>query len=260
MPTISGFADELPRSCGGSDATPAVAELQDRRDDIADLVAAGAIDAAAQCALLAVDAAAPGPAARLSALHLASLGVRYAAEGNSSAAREAFDLALDTATGELGNDDLRPRLYRNVAAALDAEGRHASAARCLEAAVEHGADGSAVWQALGRARLKAGDPGGALDALNHAQRLKPSAAVTADLVLAELAVDASPAAARRALARLEGSRPDRSSVRWDFALARAHQVAGDAAHARAAIRRVLEHAAGELGAQELEQARSVLSH
>ncbi|MDE2868052.1 MAG: hypothetical protein OXR64_00855 [Chloroflexota bacterium] len=231
-------------------------QIQDRRDDIADLLTAGAVDAAAQCALLAIDDAAPGSAVRLSALHLASLGVRYAAEGNSSAAREAFDHALDTATGESGHDDLRPRLYRNVAAALDAEGHHASAARCLEAAVEHGADGSAVWQALGRARLKAGDPTGALDALDHAQRLKPTAAVTADLVLAELAVEASPAAARRALARLEASRPDRTSVRWNFALARAHQITGDSATAKAAFRRVLEHADGELGAQELAQARS----
>ena len=230
--------------------------IQDRRDDIADLLAAGAVDAAAQCALLAVDAAAPGPAARLSALHLASLGVRYAAEGAGAAAREAFDLALDTATGDSEDDDLRPRLYRNVAAALDAAGRHASAARCLEAAVEHGADGPVVWQALGRARLKAGDPAGALDALTHAQRLKPTAAVTADRVLAELAVEPSPAAARQALARLEASRPDRASVRWDFALARAHQLAGDARAAAAAFRRVLEHADGELGALELAQARS----
>lgn len=230
-------------------------QIQDHRDDIADLVAVGAVDAAAQCALLAVDAAAPGPAARLSALHLASLGVRYAAEGNSAAAREAFDHALDMATGESDGDDLRPRLYRNVAAALDAAGRHASAARCLEAAVEHGADGPAVWQALGRARLQAGDAAGALEALNHAQRLKPTAAVTADRVLAELAVEPSPAAARRALARLEASRPDRASVRWDFALARAHQLAGDTHAAAAAFRRVLEHADGELGARELAQAR-----
>ena len=230
--------------------------IQDRRDDIADLLAAGAVDAAAQCALLAVDAAAPGPAARLSALHLASLGVRYAAEGAGAAAREAFDLALDTATGDSEDDDLRPRLYRNVAAALDAAGRHASAARCLEAAVEHGADGAVVWQALGRARLKAGDPAGALDALTHAQRLKPTAAVTADRVLAELAVEPSPAAARQALARLQASRPDRASVRWDFAQARAHQLAGDARAAAAAFRRVLEHADGELGALELAQARS----
>ena len=230
--------------------------IQDHRDDIADLVAAGAVDAAAQCALLAVDSAAPGPAARLSALHLASLGVRYAAEGNSAAAREAFDHALDTATGESEHDDLRPRLYRNVAAALDAAGHHASAARCLEGAVELGADGAAVWQALGRARLKAGDSVGALEALNHAQRLKPTAAVTADLVLAELAEEPSSAAARRALARLEASRPDRASVRWDFALARAHQLAGDIKAATAAFQRVLEHADGELGAQELAQARS----
>ena len=232
-----------------------MADIQDRRDDIADLVAAGAVDAAAQCALLAVDAAAPSPEARLSALHLASLGVRYAAEGNSSAAREAFDLALDTATGESEDVDLRPRLYRNVAAALDAAGHHASAARCLEAAVEHGGNGSAVWQALGRARLKAGDPAGAVDALNHAQRLKPSAALTADRVLAELAVEPSPASARRALARLEASRPARASVRWDFAQARAHQLAGDATTASAAFRRVLEHADGELAAQELDLAR-----
>ena len=231
-------------------------DIQDHRDDIADLVAAGAVDAAAQCALLAVDAAAPGPAARLSALHLASLGVRYAAEGNSAAAREAFDLALDTATGNSENDDLRPGLYRNVAAALDDAGRHASAVRCLEAAVEHGGDGSAVWQALGRSRLKAGDPAGALEALNHAQRLKPTAAVTADRVLAELAVEPSAAAARRALARLEASRPDRTSVRWDFALARAHQQAGDLTAAKAAFRRVLEHTDGDLGAEELAQARS----
>ena len=229
--------------------------VQARRDDIADLLAAGAVDAAAQCALLAVDAAAPGPAVRLSALHLTSLGVRYAAQGNNAAAREAFDLALDTATGESEEADLRPRLYRNVAAALAAAGRHAAAARCLEDAVEHGADGPAVWQALGRARLKAGDPAGALEALNHAQRLKPAAAVTADLVLAELSVAPSPAAARRALARLEASRPDRVSVRWDFALARAHQLAGDAKAAAAAFRRVLEHADGELGALELAQAR-----
>ncbi len=235
-----------------------MAEIQDRRDDIADLVAAGAVDAAAQCALLAVDAAAPSPEARLSALHLASLGVRYAAEGNTSAAREAFDLALDTASGESGNDDLRPRLYRNVAAALDAAGHHGAAARCLEAAVEHGADGAAVWQALGRARLKAGDAPGALEALKHAERLNPTAAVTADRVLAELAVQPSSEAARRALARLEASRPDQASVRWDFALARAYQVGGDSAQARAAFRRVLEHADGELGAQELAQARSIL--
>ena len=235
-----------------------MAEIQDRRDDIADLVAAGAVDAAAQCALLAVDAAAPSPEARLSALHLASLGVRYAAEGNTSAAREAFDLALDTASGESGNDDLRPRLYRNVAAALDAAGHHGAAARCLEAAVEHGADGAAVWQALGRARLKAGDAPGALEALKHAERLNPTAAVTADRVLAELSVQPSSEAARRALARLEASRPDQASVRWDFALARAYQVGGDSARARAAFRRVLEHADGELGAQELAQARSIL--
>lgn len=229
--------------------------VQDRRDDLADLVAAGAVDAAAQCALLAIDATAASPAARLSALHMASLGVRYAAEGNSSAAREAFDLALDTATGESSNHDLKPRLYRNVAAALDAAGHHRSAARCLEDAVEHGADGPAVWQALGRARLKADDAAGALDALNHAQRLKPTAAVTADLVLAELAVEPSSAAARRALARLEASRPDRAPVRWDFALARAYQLAGETTTAAAAFRRVLEHANGELGAQELAQAR-----
>ncbi|MCY3958297.1 MAG: hypothetical protein OXG65_08385 [Chloroflexi bacterium] len=232
--------------------------IHDRRDDIADLIAAGAVDAAAQCALLAVDAAAPSPEIRLSALHLASLGVRYAAEGNSSAAREAFDLALDTATGASGADDLRPRLYRNVAAALDAAGHHASAARCLEAAVEHGAEGSAVWQALGRVRLKAGDAPGALEALQHAQRLKPTAAVTADLVLAELAVEVSPATARRALARLEASRPDRPSVRWDFALARAYQMAGDSVTATVAFRRVLEHTDGELGAQELALARNSL--
>jgi tetratricopeptide (TPR) repeat protein len=232
-----------------------VANIQDRRDDIADLVAAGAVDAAAQCALLAVDAAARSPEARLSAMHLASLGVRYAAEGNSSAAREAFDLALDTASGESGNDDLRPRLYRNVAAALDTAGHHASAARCLEAAVEHGADGPAVWQALGRARLKAGDAPGALEALNHSQRLNPTAASTADRVLAELEVQSSPEAARRALARLEASRPEQASVRWDFALARAHQMAGDAAKAKATFLRVLEHADGELGAQEMAQAR-----
>ena len=235
-----------------------MADIQDRRDDIADLLAAGAVDAAAQCALLAVDAAAPSPEIRLSALHLASLGVRYAAEGNSSAAREAFDLALDTATGESDGGDLRPRLYRNVAAALDAAGHHASAARCLETAVEHGADGSAVWQALGRARLKAGDAPGALEALKHAQRLKPTAAVTADRVLAELVAQPSAPAARRALARLAASRPDQASVRWDFALARAHQMAGDSATAKAAFRRVLEHADGELGAQELAQARSGL--
>ena len=232
-----------------------MSHIQDRRDDIADLVAAGAVDAAAQCALLAVDAAAPSPAARLSALHLASLGVRYAAEGNSAAAREAFDHALDTATGESEDDDLRPRLYRNVAAALDTAGRHASAARCLEAAVEQGASGAAVWQALGRMRLKAGNPTGALEALNHAQRLKPTAAVTADLVLAELAVEATPATARRALARLEASRPDRPAVRWNFALASAHELAGDANAATAAFRRVLEHADGELGTKELARAR-----
>ena len=235
-----------------------MADIQDRRDDIADLLAVGAVDAAAQCALLAVDVAAPNPEARLAALHLASLGVRYAAEGNSSAAREAFDLALDTATGQAGNDDLKPRLYRNVAAALDAAGHHASAARCLEAAVEHGADGPVIWQALGRARLKAGDAPAALEALNHAQRLKPTAAVTADRVLAELETQPSPQAARHALARLEASRPDRASVRWDFALARAHQIAGNSAPAKAAFRRVLEHAAGELGAQELAQARTSL--
>lgn len=236
-----------------------MADIQDRRDDIADLVVAGAVDAAAQCALLAVDAAAPSPEARLSALHLTSLGVRYAAEGNTSAAREAFDLALDTATGESGTDDLRPRLYRNVAAALDAAGRHGAAARCLEDAVEHGADGAAVWQALGRARLRSGDAPGALEALNHAQRLSPSAAVTADRVLAELVVQPSPQAARQALARLEASRPEQASVRWDFALARAHQIAGDSAKATAAFLRVLEHADGELGAQELAQARGALS-
>jgi len=80
--------------------------------------------------------------------------------------------------------------------------------------------------------------------------------VTADLVLAELAMEPSPAAARRALARLEASRPDRASVRWDFALARAHQLAGNAVTSAAAFRRVLEHANGELGAQELAEARS----
>ena len=77
-------------------------------------------------------------------------------------------------------------------------------------------------------------PAGALEALHHAQRLKPTAAVTADLVLAELAVERrQPQAARRALARLEASRPDQApSVRWDFALARAHQMAGDSATAQ----------------------------
>ena len=75
-------------------------------------------------------------------------------------------------------------------------------------------------------------------------------------MLAELAEEPSSAAARRALARLEASRPDRASVRWDFALARAHQLAGDIRAATAAFQRVLEHADGELGAQELAQARS----
>ena len=123
--------------------------LQDYREDIANLLSAGTVDAAAQRTLLAIESIAPDPSLITSAFHLVGLGVRYATEGNSTAAREAFDHALDIATGVYDNSDLRPQIYRNVAAALDAAGCHVSAAHCLEASIELGAEGSAVGQALG---------------------------------------------------------------------------------------------------------------
>jgi tetratricopeptide (TPR) repeat protein len=232
--------------------------LQDCREDIADLLGAGTVDAAAQRTLLAIESLAPDPCIITSAFHLVGLGVRYATEGNSTAAREAFDHALDIAIGVSDNGDLRPQIYRNVAAALDAAGCHASAARCLEASIELGSDGSAVWQALGRARLKGDDPAGALQALDHAQRLKPTADVVSDLVLAEMSINPSNQVARRALARLEASRPDQPSVRWDFAIGCAHQLSGDADASIAAFQRVLEHADGELGSSELLKARGAV--
>ncbi len=230
--------------------------MHESRADIADLLAAGAVDAAAQRALLAIDAASPPPAAVTSALHFVSLAVRYATEGQRTAAREAFDHALDIAAGESDDDDLRPRLYRNVAAALAAAGSHASAARCLEAAIERGAHGPVVWQRLGRYRLNAGDAAGALQALDHAQRLNPTAEMAADRVLAELELAPSRDTASRALARLQASRPDRATVRWDYALGCAHRQAGDAPAARASFRRALEHTQGDLAAHELASARA----
>lgn len=229
--------------------------FQDCREDVADLLSAGTVDAAAQRTLLAIESLAPDPSIITSAFHFVVLGVRYATEGNNTAAREAFDHALDIASGISDNGDLRPQIYRNVAAALDSVGCHTSAARCLEASIELGADGSAVWHALGRARLKGDDPAGALRALDHAQRLKPTADVVSDRVLAEMSIDPSNQVARRALARLKASRPDQVSVRWDFALGCAYQLTGEVEAAIGAFQRVLEHANGELGFSELSKAR-----
>lgn len=236
-----------------------MAQLQDCRDDIADLLTAGQIDAAAQRALLAIDAETPKSAAMTSAFHFVGLAVRYATQGDNTAARGALDHALDIAAGSYDEDDLRPQMYRHVAASLEGAGRPSSAARCLETGIEYGADGPAVWHALGRARLKSDDPNGALEALAHSQRLKPSAEVVGDHILAELAVDPSLETARRSLGRLESSRPDHVSVRWDFALARAHEIAGDIDAARAAYQRVLEHVDDDLGPKELAHAKTFSS-
>ena len=234
-------------------------QFQNCRDDIADLLTAGQIDAAAQRALLAIDAETPKSATMTSAFHFVGLAVRYATQGDNTAAREAMDHALDIATGSSDQDDLRPQLYRHVAASLEVAGQPASAARCLETGIEYGADGPAVWQALGRARLKSDDPYGALEALSHSQRLKPSAEVVSDRILAELAVDPSPGTARQSLSRLESSRPEQVSVRWDFALGRAHEVSGNTDAARAAYQRVLEHVDEDLGPKELEHAKGFIS-
>ena len=233
--------------------------LQDYREDIANLLSAGTVDAAAQRTLLAIESIAPDPSLITSAFHLVGLGVRYATEGNSTAAREAFDHALDIATGVYDNSDLRPQSYRNVAAALDAAGCHVSAAHCLEASIELGSEGSAVWQALGRARLKGDDPVGALQALYHAQRIKPTADIVSDLALAEKSINPSNQVARRALIRLEASRPDQPSVRWDFAIGCAYQLSGETEASIAAFQRVLEHADGELGSSELLKARGAVN-
>ena len=58
--------------------------LQDYREDIANLLSAGTVDAAAQRTLLAIESIAPDPSLITSAFHLVGLGVRYATEGNST--------------------------------------------------------------------------------------------------------------------------------------------------------------------------------
>ena len=122
-------------------------QFQDCRDDIADLLTAGQIDAAAQRALLAIDAETPKSATMTSAFHFVGLAVRYATQGDNTAAREAMDHALDIATGSSDQDDLRPQLYRHVAASLEVAGQPASAVRCLETGIEYGADGPAARSA-----------------------------------------------------------------------------------------------------------------
>ena len=78
----------------------------------------------------------------------------------------------------------------------------------------------------------------------------------ADLALASLGLDDSVPAARRELARLSASRPDITPVRWEYALARAYQAAGDEAQARAAYQRALERVDGELAPAEHDHARN----
>lgn len=224
-------------------------------EQIRTLVAAGAVEAAAQRAFLEIHAAQATPATTIGAVHFVGLAVRYGTQGDHAAALESFDAALDLLARDDPTDDLRPRLYQNVASALALAGDHAGAAQCLEAAIELGAAGSPVWHALGTARLQAGDAAAALEALQHAHRLKPSAAMTADLALASLGLDDSVPAARRELARLSASRPDITPVRWEYALARAYQAAGDDAQARAAYQRALERVDGELAPAEHDHAR-----
>ena len=230
-------------------------EFQRCRDHIRTLLARGFLDQAAQRANLAIDASEAPPAAATAAVHFVGLAVRYATQGDRAAALESFDTALEMVARGDAVDDLRPRLYQNVAAALAEAGDHAGAAECLEAAIALGADAAAVWHGLGTARLHAGDPAGALEALEQAQRRRPSAASTAEIALATLAQDSSPESARRMLARLTASRPENSPVRWEFALGRAHELAGDRAAAATAYRRALERAEGELLSAERELAR-----
>ena len=230
-------------------------ESQRSRDHIRTLLARGFLDQAAQRANLAIDAAEAPPAAVTAAVHFVGLAVRYAAQGDRAAALESFDTALDMVARGEAVDDLRPRLYQNVAAALAEAGEHAGAAECLEAALELGADAPGVWHALGAARLHAGDPVGALQALEQAQRRRPSAASRAEIALATLTQDASPESARRMLARLTASRPENPAVRWEYALGRAHELAGDRAAAATAYHRALERTEGELVPAEQELAR-----
>ncbi len=220
------------------------------RDQVRLLLARGAIDQAAQRAILEISALDPPAAAATSSLHFVGLAVRYAAQGNQAAALESFDTALELAARGRDAEDLRPRLYRNVAESLSEAGDHSGAAMCLEAAIRLGAEGAAAWHDLGVARLQGGSPQAALQALERAQKIKPSPATSAEMALARLALDSSPQSARRVLGRLGASRPEAPTVRWEFAAARASELAGDQAVARAGFLRVLERADGELTCAE----------
>ncbi len=227
-----------------------MSDVQRCRDQIRVLLRRGFADEAAQRATLFVDEVDTPRARATAAFHFIGLGVRYATQGLEAAALESFDAALDLIAESSTPEDLRPRLYENVGAALSDSDDHGGAAECFEVAIRLGAESAAVWLALGRARVRAGDAAAALDALAHAQGLRPSAAVTAEIALARLEREATPQSAREVLVKLAASRPEHDSVRRDYALGRAQTLTGDRAAAVAAYRRALERADGELSGPE----------
>ena len=220
------------------------------RNQIRLLLSHGSIDQAAQRAILEIDVLDPPRAAATAAVHFIGLAVRYAAQGNQAAALESLETALDLAAQGENSNDLRPRLYRNVAASLAEAGDYHGAAQCLEAGTVLSSDSASTWHELGVARLHSGDPEAALQALNRAQRIKPSAATSTEIALTLLDLDSSPQSARRVLGRLTTSQSTTPSVRWEFAYARASALAGDRSVALARFHRALEHADGDLTSAE----------
>ena len=227
-----------------------MSDVQRCREQIRLLLRRGFVDEAAQRATLFVDEVDAPRARATAAFHFIGLAVRYATQESEAAALESFDAALDLIAEASTHEDLRPRMYQNIGAALNDSGDHVGAAECFEVAIRLGATSPAVWLELGRARLRADDAAAALDALAQAQALRPSAAVTAEIALARLALQATPDRAREMLVKLAASRPEHESVRRDYALGRAHALAGDRAAAVAAYRRALERADGELSESE----------
>lgn len=218
---------------------------------------------------------------------LVALGSAQLASGKRAEADRAFDRAIAFAPA-------RAEIRIGIARAWLATGRKDDAGRALgvlNRATELAPDLPAIWYALGRARERAGDDAGALEAYDRVFRLDPGNQSTRRRVIRLLVQTRDFARARREAERLVAEEPadpgaqliaagvadkdgrkDDARRYYQAALARARgsspeallglaqldRAAGDFAAARAAIRKALalgpRSTAAWLGLGKLEEA------
>lgn len=158
-------------------------------------------------------------ARRRAAVTLSRLAEQAARRGRPSEAAGSYERALDF-------EPENPLILRNLALVLRRAGRSREALIHLETWVRKGG-GAVAWTQLGRARLEAGDPEGAVRALRTAREagaLGP--AVETSLGLALLAAGEGPAAETHLTAAIAAD-PDQVSAwrAWVILLARAGRSA-----------------------------------